>query len=189
MPRKTISFDEASSQYASMTEKLSAALTDSAESGQPMIYEQELAPGRRKITVVWDEWQEVPLAERTSIILRAYELAEGSAFRDQIALASGLTVPEATSAGMLPYQITTALRKDDPFTFQECRDAMLAEGGSTLFGPGILQLRFPTRAEAEAGRHRLSARLPKSDNIWLVQIDVSVQDHLSFEDSASVGAR
>ena len=63
MPRKTISFDEASSQNDSMTEKLRAALTNPAESGQPMIYEQELAPGRRKIAVVWDDWHEVPLAK------------------------------------------------------------------------------------------------------------------------------
>jgi hypothetical protein len=43
-----------------------------------------------------------------------YEQAEGAAYRDRIALASGLTVPEAHAAGMLPYQIIAALRKNDP---------------------------------------------------------------------------
>ncbi len=58
---------------------------------------------------------------------------------------------------MFPYQVGTALRKGDPVTFEDCQNAMLAEGASRLFGPGVLQLRFATEEEAEACQQRLMA--------------------------------
>src|SRR5207245_1809098 len=125
-----------------LAERLAKELKSTSESGQPLVYEHELRPDRPRVTVVWDEWDRLPLDERTRVILRAYERAEGLPYRNKIALATGLTVPEATSAGLMPYQITTALRKGDPVSFQECWDAMLAEGASRLFGPNILQFRF-----------------------------------------------
>src|SRR6266446_5364437 len=90
--------------------------------------------------------------DRTATILRAYEQAEGREYRDRIALASGLTVPEAQAAGMLPYQVIAAVRKGDPVTAEQCRQALIEEGASTLFGEDQPQLRFSTEQEAEAAQ-------------------------------------
>src|SRR5438552_12410277 len=104
-----------------LAEALAAELKSGRDYGQPFIYEQEYRTGKLRVTVIWDEWDGMPLQERSATILRAYELAEGPAYRDRIALASGLTVPEAHAAGMLPYEIITALRKGDPVTGAQAR--------------------------------------------------------------------
>src|SRR5258708_39726747 len=94
-----------------LAEKLAAELKSDGKSGQPVIYERAFRTGKVSVNVIWDAWEGIPLQERSATILRAYEIAEGSASHDRIALASGLTVPEAHAAGMLPYQIIGALRK------------------------------------------------------------------------------
>ncbi len=82
--------------------------------------------------MIWDEWADDTLEERSSVILRAYELAEGAAAREKIALASGLTVTEATAAGILPFQIIPGLRKTDPVKLDQVRNAMLDQGASKV---------------------------------------------------------
>jgi hypothetical protein len=161
---------------------LGEALKGDSNSGQPMVYEQEYSTGKLRVNVVWDRWAGVRLEDRSATILRAYELAEGLESRDRVALASGLTVPEATAAGMLPFQIIPALRKGDPLTSEEVREAMQSEGASALAGPGTLQLRFATREEAEACRQRLIQRFPGSDDVWLISQDLTVRDELNFTD-------
>lgn len=186
MPRQKLVAESPLPSDAVLTGKLAEELKKSHECGQPLIYERELAPARLRVVVVWDEWERVPLEERTAVILRAYDLAEGPSYRNKIALASGLTVPEATASGMLPYQVTTAIRKGDPVNVDQCRQAMLAEGASTLFGSNILQLRFATQQEAEACRQRLVKRLPKSEDVWLINREVTVQDSFTLTDAAEV---
>lgn len=186
MPRIRIGAEQPLATNATLAEQLAKELTSQQESGQPLVYEQELRPERLRVTVVWDAWERLPLEERTAVILRAYEQAEKVAFRNKIALASGLTFPEATAAGMLPFQIGTALRKGDPVTFEQCRDAMLAEGASQLFGPEVLQLRFASREEAEACRQRLVQRLPNSENVWVTNREIVAQDFGRAQDSAEV---
>ncbi len=184
MPRKRIGPEQPRFTNGSLAEKLAGELKNGRESGQPLVYEHELRPDRLRVTVIWDEWDRTPQDERTAVILRAYEMAEGTASRNKVALASGLTVPEATAAGMLPYQVGTALRKVDPVTFEECQNAMLAEGASRLFGPGVLQLRFATEGEAEACRQRLIRRLPRSQDVWVVSREIAVQDFVTLHDWA-----
>ena len=117
MPRKKLGPDAPSAgAKQGLAEKLAAELKHSREHGQPLIYEQAFRTGKVRVNVVWDAWDAAPMAERSATILRAYELAEGAESRDKIALASGLTVPEAYASGMLPYQIIPALRKGDPLT-------------------------------------------------------------------------
>src|SRR5206468_1684798 len=94
MPRKRLVREQPIAAHNSLVENLAKDLKEEKDSGQPLIYERELRPDRLRITVIWDEWDRLPLDERTAVILRAYELAEGDAFRTKIALASGLTVPE-----------------------------------------------------------------------------------------------
>jgi hypothetical protein len=170
----------------SLAEKLAAELKSDRECGQPLIYEREYRTGKAYVTVIWDAWDRVPLQERSATILRAYEMVEGAASRDRIALASGLTVPEAHAAGMLPYQIIPALRKNDPLTFEQAREALLEEGASTLVNPQALQLRFATEEEAEACRQRLIRRFPGSDEVWLINREITAQDYGTVQDWAHV---
>src|SRR5260370_38440815 len=124
----------------SLVARLVDELGSDRQSGQPMIEEQEFPTGKLRVSVLWDEWDRVPLEDRTATILRAYEQAEGREYRDRIALASGLTVPEAHPAGMLPYQVITALRKGRPVTMDQCRQALTHEGAWILFGQGNRRL-------------------------------------------------
>lgn len=187
MPRKKLESEPmlvASQKLAAM---LSEELKAKRESGQPLVYEEELRAGRIRVTVIWDEWDHTPMEERLAIIFRAYELAEGAASRERIALASGLTVPEATAAGVVPFQVMPALRKSDPVTREQCWHAMLEEGASQLFGPDSLQLRFATRQEADACRRRLINHLPGSNDVWVISRVINIQDSITIEDSVELG--
>jgi hypothetical protein len=187
MPRKRIGPDaRIGSVNKQLAEKLAAELKNNRELGQPVIYEHAFRTGKLRVTVIWDAWHDTPLQERSATILRAYEMAEGSESRDRIALASGLTVPEANAAGMLPYRIITALRKSDPVTYDQARQAMLDEGGSQLFNPTMVQLRFATGEEAEAARQRLIQRFPGSEDVWIIEREVTAQDFAKALDWAQV---
>src|SRR5262249_49618193 len=105
MPRKKRGVEEHPRRpVGDRAEELASELKSNRESGQPLIEEQEFPTGKIRVTVIWDKWHRMPLEDRTAVILRAYDLAEGPGFRDKIALASGLTVPEAHAPGMLPFQ-------------------------------------------------------------------------------------
>jgi hypothetical protein len=78
---------------------------------------------------------------------------------------------------MLPYQVIPAVRKGDPVTLEQCRQALIEEGASMLFGADSPQLRFATAEEAEASRKRLAQRLPKSEPVWIISKEVgTVED-------------
>jgi hypothetical protein len=157
------------------------------ESGQPFIYEQTFTTGRIRVLVIWDVWKDLPLEQRTSIILSAIEESDGRDYRAKVALASGLTVPEAVASGMLPYQIIPARRSTDSVTDEQCRKAMLDEGASQLFGPSVLQLRFPTEESAEACQKRLVKSLPGSDEIWIVSREITAHDFGQASESVAIG--
>jgi hypothetical protein len=170
-----------------LVDRLVVELKANNESGQPFIYEQVFSTGKVRVLVIWDAWKDFPLEQRTNIILSAIEQSDGKDYRAKVALASGLTVPEGVAAGMLPYQIITALRKSDTVTKEECWEAMLAEGASELFGPKALQLRFPTEESAEACRERLIKKVPNSDEIWIVSREVTAQDFGQASESIAIG--
>jgi len=181
MPRKKRGVEEqARPARADLAERLADELRSDRASGQPLIDEQEFPSGKVRVTVIWDDWDRLPLEERTAVILRAYELAEGRGYGDRIALASGLTVPEAYGAGMLPFQIIPALRRGDSVTAEQCRRAMIEEGASTLLAADKPQLRFASEEEAEAARKRLIERLPDSEPVWVITQEVGkVEDWAS----------
>lgn len=178
MPRKRRGFEEPPPRAVrNLVDRLADELKSNRPSGQPMIEEEEFPTGKIRVNVIWDAWDRVPLEDRTATILQAYEQAEGRDYRDRIALASGLTVPEAHAAGMLPYQVIAAVRKGDPVTADQCRRALIEEGASILFGEDNPQLRFATEEEAEAARKRLAARLPNSEPVWVITKEVgTVED-------------
>lgn len=177
MPRRIRGLEERPRRVSGeLAERLAQELRNNHESGQPLIDEQEFPTGKLRVTVIWDELESLSFEERTAMVLRAYELAEGSGYREKIVLASGLTVPEAYEAGLLPFQIIAALRKDDPVTAEQCRLAMIEEGASLLLGGKKPQLRFATEQEAESARHRLAMRLPNSEPVWVITQEVGRVD-------------
>jgi len=170
MPRIKLSADSPRRvSHPELIEELAQELKSQRDAGQPRIEEQHFPrTGAIRVTVLWDKWVPVVNEERTTIILAAYERAEGREFRDRIALAIGLTMREARASGLLPFQIIAALRPDDPVTEEDCRKAMIAEGASTLWGEELPRLCFATEEEAEASRLRLAERLPGSKPVWII---------------------
>jgi hypothetical protein len=189
MPRKKISVEaETTSTGGRLVERLAKELRSDRESGQPLIYEKEFHTGKIQVAVIWDEWDRMPLDERSSVILRAYELAEGAEFKNRVALPSGLTFPEAHATGMLPYTIIPGLRPGDSVTREQVRRAMLEEGASELVVPDTPVLGFATKEEAEASRKRLAERLPGSEPIWIIARAISGQDTLVAQEWADASA-
>jgi hypothetical protein len=189
VPRIKIRFDDHPRKTKTdkkLVDRLVDELKANRESGQPFIYEHAFSTGKVRVLVIWDDWKDLPLEQRTSIILSAIEQSDGKEYRAEVALASGLTVPEGVAAGMLPCQIITARRKNDKVTFEQCWEAMLAEGASQLFGPNVLQLRFPTEESANECRNRLIKRLPNSDEIWIVTREITAQDFGQVSESVEI---
>lgn len=157
-----------------LVERLVEELKGGRLAGQPLIDEARFPEsGAIRSVVIWDRWSGLKDDERTQVILEAYERAEGSDFRAKIAIAVGLTVPEAVDAGYLPFKVVLHLRSDDPVTDAECRQAMIEEGASVVGRSIKPQLRFLTVEDAEAGRDRLIQRLPKSDKVWIITQEIS----------------
>lgn len=176
MPRRKLMEVSPRTGGGGLVTQLVNELRSNHETGQPTIYEQEFAGGKVRVTVIWDAWDKQSLEERTGMILKAYQEAEGPKFSERIALASGLTVPEAEAAGMLRFQIIPAVRQGDAVSLDACRQAMIDLGASMLFDSEHPQLRFATENEAEAARQALIAHLPGSEPVWLITQDVGRVD-------------
>ena len=176
MPRKTLEDSKTKPRGGDLVTRLADELRNQHQTGQPIIYEKEFNGGRIRSLVIWDEWERLSLEDRTSVIHEAYFRAEGPESQSRIVLASGLTVPEAESAGMLPFQIIAALRKEDSVTIEECRQAMIDVGASTLLDPQRPQLRFATREEAETTLRELVKTLANSEPVWVIAQDVGKVD-------------
>lgn len=159
--------------HVNLVEALVNELRANRLSGQPFIKEQEFPKTHAlRVSVLWDKWQNVSDEDRYEAVMQAYEQAEGKAFKDRIAFAITLTIPEAYESGLLPFQVVAMHRRDDPVSLEQCRRAMLDEGASELFGPELIQLRFESREEAEAAVERLKKALPGSEPIWAVTEDL-----------------
>lgn len=159
--------------YPDLVAELADELRTNRPFGQPVIREQRFPKTNAiRITVIWDEWEAVIDEDRVATILQAYADVEGDEFRERVALAIGLTVPEAHGAGLLPVQVATALRASDPVTGEQCRDAMIELGASVLSNPEQPVLRFATIEEADQCVRQLVERLPGSEPVWVVTQEV-----------------
>ncbi len=132
---------------------------------QPLIYEEPIPQtDTRHVVVIWERWNTVPVEERASIIMDAYEQAEPAAV-PQITIAMGATVEEAIDLNLLPYEIVTTRREGDTVSQHQLHEAMKQEGAvATPYG---LRLRLPTREMAEAVHRRLQEKI--SGPYWAIQ--------------------
>jgi hypothetical protein len=154
--------------HAALVPELVQEIKSNRDFGQPRIDEQVFPTGAISVRVIWDKWEPVAHDNRSATILMAYQQALGKDYADRITLATGLTVPEGRASGILPFQVLPALRRGDPVTDQQCREAMIAEGASVLGARNVPLLCFATEAEAEASRARLAKRLPGSEPVWII---------------------
>lgn len=174
MPRVILGPKRERPHFPDLVAELADELRSNRPFGQPLIREQRFPKTDViRATVIWDKWESLSDEDRLATILQAYEDVEGEAFRDRVALAIGLTVPEAHGAGLLPIQVTTALRASDAVTVEECRDAMIEFGASVLSNPERPALRFATVEEAEQCVQQLIKRLPKSEPVWIMTQDAA----------------
>jgi hypothetical protein len=122
------------------------------------------------VLVIWDEWRELTIPQRSRVIADAFALAfpkEGVVVR----VPMGLTAGEAFSQGFLRYQISALVRPSDQVTQTQIKDAMAVAGGVLLQVGGDQQLRFATRAQAEEAYRRLVQIINKP--IWALSEEVS----------------
>lgn len=96
---------------------------------------------------------------------------------------------DAHAAGMLPYQIIAAVRKNDSVTREQAQQAFLEEGASRLLDPQTPQLRFATEEEAEACRQRLLHRFPGTDDVWIILREITDQDAAYVQDWEQIEER
>jgi hypothetical protein len=140
--------------------------------GQPIILEDSTPETKStRVHVIWDRWEEHPGEFRSALIQQAYEAALGRMYREQITFALGLTVPEAISLGLFPFQVIPARRRGEAPSDEEYDKAMLEAGASTLADTKRPQLRFATEEDAQAAYEHLEEALPGSK--WIITQEVS----------------
>lgn len=129
----------------------------------PMILVDEIGQTRSiHVVVIWDKWGSIPDQERSAIILDAYDKVPPPPGMT-VTMAMGETRQEALSLGFLPYRVAPALRQTDPYTLDQLRKAMVAEGAvETAEG---LELAFPSEDLANAAHARLNR---KYKSVWTV---------------------
>lgn len=74
------------------------------ESTQPIIIAEPPGPEQTPVTrlyVIWDDWEELSLQDRSEIIMNAYVQTEGQQAGSRISVALGVTSPEAKRMGMI----------------------------------------------------------------------------------------
>jgi hypothetical protein len=141
-----------------LTHRLAEEISHAGTNGQPVIYENAIAQtGNFHVTVVWDDWSNLPLQTRSRIILDAYARSDPPK-SGKISIAMGLTFREAVDMGLYPFTILANVRRADDASRVRVIQALKNEGALEL-GNG-LQLRFRTLDEAEEALGRLQQEIP-----------------------------
>ncbi len=167
MPKIRVQPEAMSSQHPELVRELQLELQSSREFGQPLILEEPFARSEDlRITVFWDKFDGIDDDERARIILAAYQRCDAEPTK--IAVALGLTFPEAADDGLLPYQIVPNWRASDPVSLERCFGAMKQLGASTLRNPTEPELRCATPEQANTCVTRLVELIPESKGIWKI---------------------
>lgn len=161
------------SQCDDLRRELEDELRHAKATGQPIILEDETTSTKSiRIYVIWDRWKECDSEARTDVIRSVYQNVRGEDIANQITLAIGVTMREAITMGLLPYQVVPTRRKDDSISDERYRNAMTEAGAADL--GGVLQLRFSAYEDAEACYERLLEAVPGSK--WVIQQEVYAAD-------------
>jgi hypothetical protein len=167
MPRIRVHPEPISNQHPELVRELQLELQNNREFGQPLILEEPFARSEElRITVVWDKFDGIDDDERARIILAAYQRSDAPPTK--IAVALGLTFPEAADDGLLPYDVVPNWRASDPVSLERCFGAMKKLGASTLRNPIEPELRCATAEQAGACVSQLVQVLPESKGIWKI---------------------
>ena len=134
---------------------------------RPTIFEVPMdESGTYHIIVVWDEWEDIPLDERASIVTEAYAIydagrAPEDAIAPRITAAIGATVDEVIQLGLLPYQIVPTRKGYWGALPEKVRQAMVDKGAIELPGGHDPYLAFPSRQMAEEAFRHLTENVPE----------------------------
>jgi len=150
---------------ALLRSRLIHELREPAVRGFPLVLENQIGQTRKyHVTIIWDEWGDLPLQTRSRIILDAYE----EVFPDKtgrISIAQGLTMSEAISLGLFPYKvIALPTRVEESFLRDRVVDALKRRGA--IRGQYDLELRYRTVEEAELARAELQKEIP--GDFWTI---------------------
>ncbi|HEX8201854.1 MAG TPA: hypothetical protein VF590_15365 [Isosphaeraceae bacterium] len=135
---------------------------------RPVIFEIPMNGSKTyHVIVVWDEWEDIPMDERTSIVTEAYEIFDTGrdvedAITPRITTAIGVTAGEAVQLNLLPYQVKPTIVSgltDREDIQQKVRQAMREEGAIEFAGGPLLA--FPSRPMADEALGRLTANVPE----------------------------
>ena len=75
--------------------RLTRELTTPQEQGQPLIYLEPTSEQPTRVVVVWEDWRDLDIDERSRIILDAFRDARDEAAMLNIVVALGITNAEA----------------------------------------------------------------------------------------------
>lgn len=187
--KKTIVPDlNPSAKWVPVADKLITLLRQTSEDdfAQPWPQIQEYPSGLATLEIIWDGFEGIPNDQRTKIVytvINMLGIQKAGFDPEQITLINSYTVPEATSLGLLPFEIMPVLRANDAVTLERCYDAMLALGGSKLFDPAKVVLRLRHKTHAENAKAELIKKLPASQEIWHIHRDyVMPNDDYEMDD-------
>lgn len=168
----------------SLVQQLSEHLQDeNSLYAQPLIYEYKINADAVRVVVIWDQMRTISLEQRTDIILAAYETIVEP---PDIALASGLTVPEAINAGFLSFQVIPVVRSTDKITKSQCFELMKSYRASTLLTAQWPLLFFATEAEATKMIKILVEKEPDSRDVWTIISRQAIPYDDAYEESEKI---
>lgn len=120
-----------------------------------------------RVTVVWDDWAEVPESLRADIILDAFRCAFPGGYEYEITVAIGVTFAEAVDAGFLPYEVVSVRRTNTAPSVDLYREAAgKLEVPSNVTSDGRVRIHFAELDDAKAAVDELTHLLPGSE--WAV---------------------
>jgi hypothetical protein len=84
-----------SASHETLRTRLAREFRQPAEHGQPLIYLEPTAEQPTRIYVVWEDWRDLDVEERSRIILDAFRDARDEAAMLNLVVALGITTAEA----------------------------------------------------------------------------------------------
>jgi hypothetical protein len=87
-------------EWEDLVERLRQEITGERKDGPRIYVEPVRGTAKRRVTVVWEKWVDVPIEDRGRVIVEAFERAQGAETALAISLALGLTPEDAKKMGI-----------------------------------------------------------------------------------------